>query len=397
MQGVRLWIPSLTMMLVSLISYVDRHTLALLAPTILAETRLSAEQYGFIISSFSVAYTIGNPIWGRLLDRFGLPLGMAVAVACWTVASTSHALAAGFLGFAVARAGLGFFEGATFPGGLRAVMQTLPVHLRGHGLALSYSGGSLGAIITPIVVTPVAIWWGWRGAFLFTGAIGLAWLLLWAAVSRREDVRVNPSRAVSADGPAMSWRDRRIWSFLCAYSFGCQPLALVLYNSSIYLNRALEISQVDIGKLLWLPPLGWEIGYFVWGWATDRALSEGEAMPAFRRLLAAATLLSLPLAATTVLPGFAAVMAVLFFAMFVVAGFIIVPIRYATHIYGAAHSGLIAGLAAGAWGAMVAVMMPWFGRLFDLKMYTEAFGLATFFPLAGYTIWLYLNREARRK
>ena len=64
---VSLWTPVATMLLVSFISYIDRNTLALLAPTILAETRLTAQQYGFIISSFSVAYTIGNPVWGRFL------------------------------------------------------------------------------------------------------------------------------------------------------------------------------------------------------------------------------------------------------------------------------------------------------------------------------------------
>src|SRR5262249_34405808 len=146
--------------------------LALLAPTILAETHLSAEQYGLIVAAFSVAYSIGNPVWGRLLDRFGLRRGMTISVLFWTVSSAAHAWARGFWSFAVARAALGFGEGATFPGGLRVATQTLPVELRSRGMALSYSGGSLGAIVTPLIVTPIAAHWGWRGAFLFTGLIG---------------------------------------------------------------------------------------------------------------------------------------------------------------------------------------------------------------------------------
>src|SRR5438034_8479419 len=97
------WMPSGTMLLVSLISYIDRNTLALLAPTILRETRLSGEQYGFIISAFSVAYMISNPVWGRILDHAGLRRGMTAAVAVWTVASMSHAFASGLLSFAAAR------------------------------------------------------------------------------------------------------------------------------------------------------------------------------------------------------------------------------------------------------------------------------------------------------
>ena len=162
------------MLLVSLISYIDRNTLALLIPTIMKETHLSAEQYGFIVSAFSIAYMISNPLWGSLLDRMGLRIGMLVAVSFWTAASMSHALAAGFLSFAIARTALGFGEGATFPGGLRAVVQTLRPTEQARGIAVAYSGGSLGAIVTPIVVTPIFLKWGWRPAFLFTGGIGLA-------------------------------------------------------------------------------------------------------------------------------------------------------------------------------------------------------------------------------
>ena len=74
------------MMLVSFISYVDRNTLAILAPTILHDTHLSAEQYGLIISCFSITYMIGNPLWGILLDRLGVRLGMNIAVGVWSLA-----------------------------------------------------------------------------------------------------------------------------------------------------------------------------------------------------------------------------------------------------------------------------------------------------------------------
>ena len=87
------WLPALSMMLVSVISYIDRNTLALLAPTILKDIGLSNEQYGYIIAAFSVAYCIGNPVWGRILDRFGVHNGMAASVSLWTLASVSHVFA----------------------------------------------------------------------------------------------------------------------------------------------------------------------------------------------------------------------------------------------------------------------------------------------------------------
>src|SRR3954447_20499214 len=167
------WPPTVSMMFVSLISYIDRNTLALLAPTILKDTGLTGEQYGFIISAFSVAYMVGNPVWGLILDRVGLRRGMLAAVSIWTVASASHALAGGLFSFGAARALLGFGEGATFPGGLRTATHTLPAWQRSRGIAIAYSGGSLGALITPLIITPIAQWFGWRKAFWFTGLIGL--------------------------------------------------------------------------------------------------------------------------------------------------------------------------------------------------------------------------------
>src|SRR6204780_1108443 len=128
------------MMLVSTISYIDRNTLALLAPTILRDTHLSNEQYGFIISAFSIAYMLGNPLWGYILDRIGVRAGMTAAVSLWTLASVSHVFALGLQGFAAARALLGFGEGATFPGSLRTVVQTLRPNQRARGIAGSDRG-----------------------------------------------------------------------------------------------------------------------------------------------------------------------------------------------------------------------------------------------------------------
>jgi ACS family hexuronate transporter-like MFS transporter len=385
------------MLLVSLISYIDRNTLALLAPTILKETGLSGQQYGFVISAFSVAYMIGNPLWGRWLDRFGLRLGMILAVAVWSLASASHAIAAGFLGFALARAALGFGEGATFPGGLRTVMQTLPPSLRARGVAVAYSGGSLGAVITPIVMTPIALAWGWRAAFLCTGLIGLGWLALWLPVSKRRDVREHrrgdPPESLVAKP---RFTDPRLWSFMLAYALGALPLAFVIYGAAIYLDQALGASQALIGKVLWIPPLGWEIGYFFWGWLADRLPgSESEKLGVLRRLLTATAALSLPLALLPWARTFPLVMFQMFLAMFAAGGFIILTISYATHVYSAAHSGLLAGLGAGAWSAAVAVAMPLFGRLIDHHRWDAAFLLAAVVPALGYLLWLAANRPAR--
>jgi ACS family hexuronate transporter-like MFS transporter len=391
------WIPTLTMMLVSLISYVDRSTLNVLSPTILAETGLTVERYGYIVSTFSVAYMIGNPAWGKLLDRFGLRAGMAAAVLFWTFASSAHAFVSGFWGFAIARAALGFGEGATFPGGLRAAVQSLPHHLRSRGLALSYSGGSLGAVVTPLIVGPLAAMWGWRAAFLFTGLIGLVWLAIWSLVSLRADMRASVPPSAEASSARPAWADPRVWGFMAAYALGGLPLGFVLYQAAIYLNRSLHLSQSEVARVLWIPPLGWEVGYFFWGWVTDKTLQRGgPRIKAYRALMGVCTLLGLPLAAVPSIPSsLALTMSLMFLAMFAAAGFIIVSMSYSTWVYSPSHSGLVAGLGAGSWSAAVALSMPMFGRMFDQALYARSFLFAALIPVIGYTIWFYINREVK--
>lgn len=370
------------MLLVSLISYIDRNTLALLAPAILAETGLSAEQYGYIISAFSIAYMVGNPVWGMLLDRLGLRVGMLSAVSFWTLASVSHAFAGGLWSFAAARALLGFGEGATFPGGLRTAVQTLPIGLRSRGIAVAYSGGSLGAIVTPLLVTPIALRFGWRGAFWFTGLVGLLWLAMWAVLSQRLPAAPSePHKPVAA----VRFGDRRLWAFMSAYALGALPLAFVIYGAAIYMVKVRGLTQGQVGALLWIPPLGWELGYFFWGWVADRMRGR------FGSVFLTLTVLSVPLVIAPRAPSVPVVMAAFFFAMFVAAGFVILSIAYGTEVFPASQSGLIAGAGAGSWSAVVAVLMPVFGRLFDQGRYDAAFALATAFPILGYIGWRWLD------
>jgi len=377
------WPPVGAMTAVSLISYIDRNTLALLAPTILADTHMSGEQYGWVISAFSIAYMAGNPFWGRWLDRSGVRTGMIAAVAFWTLASASHALLSTFLGFAVARAALGFGEGATFPGGLRTVVLSLPDRLRARGVAVAYSGGSLGAVLTPLIITPVYQAFGWRAAFWFTGLIGCTWLAAWWFISAPRPELASPLHHAQTRHP-LPWRDPRLWSFMASYALGCLPLAFVLYQMPLYLARVFGKDQSALGWVLWIPPLGWEVGYFFWGWLLDRGLP-------IRGLTLTAMAGTIPLAFGASIESFSLLLLLLFWTMFVSGGNVIVSLTYATRTFGLTHAGLLAGLGAGSWAAAVAIASPIFGRLADASAWHAAFLTATAIPLLGFTLWLALH------
>jgi ACS family hexuronate transporter-like MFS transporter len=380
------------MMVCSWLSYVDRQILATLSVVILADTGLSTERYTEVVSAFSIAYMIGNPLWGSLLDYVGLRTGMLAAVAIWSVASLSHSFVgqgtAAFLGLAAARALLGFGEGATFPGGFRTAMDSLPPGRQSRGIAISYSGGSLGAIVTPFLVIPIAARFGWRSAFLVTGALGFVWLALWAKIARPPYLRVPKKKPAKIIWP--NFLERRFWALVCGYSLGAFALGPILYLSSLYLNRVFGVSQDDLKYYLWVPPAGWEVGYFFWGWAADRYASEKNRPAGMFILL---TVLQLPLAAVTWIASPALVMIVFFWSMFVAAGFIVVALRAAAQAYPAGQTSMVAGLGAGTWSALVAVLLPILGRWFDQQRYTESFLLVTLVPVLGTALWLWLTRR----
>ncbi len=376
------------MMLVSTLSYIDRNALAVLIPSIQKDTGLSAQEYGWIVAAFSYAYMLGNPLWGMFLDRIGVRRGMLLAVGGWTVASAAHAFAGSLGAFAILRTLLGFFEGATFPGSLRTVVQSLAPLERSRGIALSYSGGSLGAIVTPFLVTPIAVAFGWQAAFWATGVAGVVWLLWWVRVSERPTLR--QATAMESGPVAFRWRHPRVWAFVFIYSLGAMPLGFILYMSGIYLTKVFHTTQADLGRLLWIPPLGWECGYFFWGWVIDRGATPERV---FRICLA----LSIPFAFAAQIDSLALFMGALFFQMFLSGGFIIGGVAYATRAFGHSRSGLIAGLGAGSYSLITAVTAPYFGSLLDRQLYAQAFYIALGSVATGYLLYRGLDFRSARE
>ena len=170
-------------------------------------------------------------------------------------------------------------------------MDSLPPNRQARGIAISYSGGSLGAIVTPFLVIPIAARFGWRSAFLVTGALGFAWLALWAKVARPPYLRLPERKPAKIVWPNLSGDDDS-GRWCAAIRWARFALGPILYLSSLYLNRVFGMSQDDLKYYLWVPPAGWEAGYFFWGWAADRYAS-GQNRPAGMFVLL--TILGLPL------------------------------------------------------------------------------------------------------
>jgi ACS family hexuronate transporter-like MFS transporter len=376
------------MMTCSWLSYIDRQAFSVLSPTILHDTGLSATGYANAVFGFSIAYMIGNLAWGSWLDFVGLRLGMLIAVGLWTLASTGHALVTGMWGFVLAQGVLGFGEGATFPGGLRTAADSLPPSKQSRGMGISYSGASVGAIVAPLIVTPVAIRYGWRSAFVVTGMVGIAWLTLWWFVARAPLLPPAARKSGKIAWPNMT--ERRFWLLVINFGLGGAGLGQTIYLSPLYLNRVMGLSQADLGKVLWISALIWELGYYFWGWVADRFVRD-EPRPV--RLYILLTILAFVPATMTWVGSWQVVLGLFSWSMFIAVGFIVMSLHLGARAYPRDQTGMVAGIGSAAYSAVVAILIKIYGPLFDRHLYSAIFISLSLVPLAGTVLWWWIGRN----
>jgi ACS family hexuronate transporter-like MFS transporter len=214
------------------INYIDRSVLGILAPMLQEEIGWTETDYGSIVGYFTLAYGLGFLFAGRVMDRVGVRLGYAGYLVAWSFAAAAHALARTPFGFSVARFALGLGESGNFPGAVKTVAEWFPRKERSFATGVFNAGSNVGAILTPIIVPWLAINWGWRSAFVATGALGLLWLVAWFMFfGRPEDLAKGPRPRVGAAelayiradtepaaGDPAPWsallRQRQAWAFM---------------------------------------------------------------------------------------------------------------------------------------------------------------------------------------
>jgi ACS family hexuronate transporter-like MFS transporter len=163
----------------TVVNYIDRQVLGALAPDLKRQLGWTESEYSQIVIWFQIAYGAMFVVWGGVIDRIGVKLGFAIAIVLWSMAGMGHALVVTAFGFSIARFMLGVGEAANFPGALKTVAEWFPKRERALATGIFNAGTNVGAIIAPAVALLLADHYGWRSAFLFTGAVGLLWLIFW--------------------------------------------------------------------------------------------------------------------------------------------------------------------------------------------------------------------------
>ncbi len=167
------------------VNYFDRFLMGILAPLLESEIGWTEQQYGYIIAAFQFAYASGTLLMGYFIDRVGTRVGLGLAVALWSVASMLHAAARSWLGFALARIGLGLSEAGNFPAAIKTVAEWFPKKERAFATGLFNGGSNVGAILAPILIPLIIASLGsWKWVFILSGFLGFFWLIFWIILYR---------------------------------------------------------------------------------------------------------------------------------------------------------------------------------------------------------------------
>jgi ACS family hexuronate transporter-like MFS transporter len=181
----RTWWTCFLLFLATAIVYLDRQVLALTAGKIIAEFGLTNEQFGQIVAAFRYSYGLVQVFGGFLVDAFGPRIVFPVASGAWSIVGLLTGLATTVDMLTGLRFMLGVGEAFNWPCSLKATNSLLSPKDRPLANGIFNSGGAMGALAAPLIVTWIAIRWSWRAAFVITGAVGGLWVFAWLWVTRK--------------------------------------------------------------------------------------------------------------------------------------------------------------------------------------------------------------------
>lgn len=229
------------------LNYVDRQVLALLKPTLEAEFGWTDQEFAHLGSVFQLSAAFALLAVGWFVDRFGVRLAYGLAVAVWSAAGMAHAAAANVSQFVVARSVLAVAESVNTPAAVKAAATYLPLTQRSFGLGLVNTAPNIGAIATPLLIPPLALAFGWKSAFIVTGALGFVWLALWIAGTRRLEP-AGIARTAALDGNwAQLLSDRRTWTVVGAKALTDCVWWFILFWSTDFLVKTFGLTQAQVG------------------------------------------------------------------------------------------------------------------------------------------------------
>jgi ACS family hexuronate transporter-like MFS transporter len=408
----RWWI-AWTLFLSTVINYINRQTLSVLAPVITQQFHLTHTQLSWVFSAFQFSYAGMWLIGGVLLDIVGTRLGLALAVIWWSVVSALTGFANSLSQLAFFRFLLGIGEGCNWPGANKAVAEWFPARERGVAVAIFDSGSSVGGALAAVMVPWVAILLGWRYAFAVSGILGLFWLALWLRVyyplNQHPNVTAEEKALIEAGSDTAKvsrqtgvgrWltllRNSNTWGIVLGRSLTDPIWWFYIFWLPQYLSDARHFSLKQIAAFAWIPFVAADLGNFTGGFASAFLIKRGMAPLRARKWVCVLSCLPVVagIPAARAHSPYAA-LALIAFAVWGYASWSTMGLTFPCDLFPqdvvATVTGL-SGLGAGLAGALFTLAV---GKLVDRFSYYPAFFAAATMPLLATAAVLLLLRTPR--
>jgi len=405
----------------TIINYIDRQTLSLLAPYLKVEYHWSNTDYAYLVIAFRFAYSIGQTVMGRLIDRIGTRRGLTLTVAAYSLVSILTSLANGFYSFGFFRFLLGAGESANWPAATKAVSEWFPKQERGLATALFDSGSSVGGAIAPFIVLWIYFRWGWRPAFAVPGCLGVLWLVVWRWLyyspalhprisdAEREMIAADRADSELAGNPRLRWRDLlalpQTWGVIVAKTFTDPVWFFVADWFPIYLvAKGIDLRNGLLA--VWVPFIAADLGNFAGGGASGYLIKKGWSLGAARKAVVVFGGIGVTLIIPTIFTTNLYVITSLFaLSTFCYASFSTIANVLPSDLYPGEAVATVSGLSGTGAGLATIVAFYLIGRYSDRRQATttHAFDpiviVAGLVPLAGMMLVLLLvrNTEATRR
>jgi len=289
--SVRWWIVW-TLFLSTVTNYISRQTFSVLAPLITAQYHLTHTDLSKILGAFQISYALTWLLGGIFLDAVGTRLGLALAVVFWSVINILTGFASSVFGFAAFRFLLGIGEGFNWPGASKTVAEWFPSQERSLAVAIFDSGSSVGGAVAALAMPLIALTFGWRSAFLLSGALGFVWLALWLRVYHpldrhprvtEEEVALiragQDAPSTSAERGVQRWltlaRNRNVWGIVLGRALTDPIWWFYVFWLPQYLSDARGFSLQRIALFAWIPFIAADLGNFTGGWISGYCIRRG--------------------------------------------------------------------------------------------------------------------------
>jgi MFS transporter, ACS family, hexuronate transporter len=270
----------------TVISYIDRQNLTVLAPILRDELGISNSGYAQILSAFLLAYTIMQAVTGWLIDKLGTRKGFAIIMLWWSVAAMLHVFGEDVVSFSVYRFLLGAGQAGSWAACVKAVAEWFPPKERGIANALWGVGTSAGLVISVPLVAWLALIFGWQYSFVLTGLLGFIWLFLWMRFYRlpeehpaitieelkyiQSDRQTNSAELPTTKIPYFTLlKSRNVWAVILARVLADPCSWFYYFWIPEFLKRTAGFSIADIGKYAWIPFFAQGIGILLGGFMSD--------------------------------------------------------------------------------------------------------------------------------